>query len=210
MLSTKIKSIARRIPKLEMLAAHPNPEPWRGRGLRHRPPALIGPMLSPWFPVWKSAMSGMPRGSPVRFSTACCATGSCTISRSSGTSNGRCSPEPTTGSYEPCWYVRKINAAWYGQPGENSTIWASPSPKFIMGGSDETKFDHPTQKPIELMRRPTRARQRRSACGRRTASWDAAIRDSKTRTWMYGWPLWSERRKYSERSLAKMIYETRP
>jgi DNA modification methylase len=23
-----------------------------------------------------------------------------------------------------------------------------------MGGSDETKFDHPTQKPVELMRRP--------------------------------------------------------
>ena len=23
-----------------------------------------------------------------------------------------------------------------------------------MGGSDETKFDHPTQKPLELMRRP--------------------------------------------------------
>jgi DNA modification methylase len=28
------------------------------------------------------------------------------------------------------------------------------SPKFIMGGSDEEKFDHPTQKPVELMRRP--------------------------------------------------------
>jgi len=56
--------------------------------------------------------------------------------------------------HEPCWYVRKVNAPWYGKPGENSTIWASPSPKFIMGGSDETKFDHPTQKPIELMRRP--------------------------------------------------------
>jgi DNA modification methylase len=23
-----------------------------------------------------------------------------------------------------------------------------------MGGSDEEKFDHPTQKPVELMRRP--------------------------------------------------------
>jgi DNA modification methylase len=50
--------------------------------------------------------------------------------------------------------VRKKNAAWYGKAGENSTIWASPSPKFIMGGSDETKFDHPTQKPVALMRRP--------------------------------------------------------
>ena len=57
-------------------------------------------------------------------------------------------------AHEPCWFVRKKNAPWYGKPGENSTIWDSPSPKFIMGGSDEKKFDHPTQKPIELMRRP--------------------------------------------------------
>jgi DNA modification methylase len=53
-----------------------------------------------------------------------------------------------------CWFVRKKNARWYGKAGENSTIWDSPSPKFIMSGSDEEKFDHPTQKPIELMRRP--------------------------------------------------------
>jgi DNA modification methylase len=56
--------------------------------------------------------------------------------------------------HEPCWYVRKKNAPWYGKAGENSTIWDSPSPKFIMGGSDEEKFDHPTQKPVELMRKP--------------------------------------------------------
>ena len=56
--------------------------------------------------------------------------------------------------HEPCWFVRKKNAPWYGKAGENSTIWACPSPKFIMGGSDEDKFDHPTQKPIELMRKP--------------------------------------------------------
>jgi DNA modification methylase len=56
--------------------------------------------------------------------------------------------------HEPCWYVRKKNAPWYGKAGENSTVWDSPSPKFIMGGSDEQKFDHPTQKPVELMRRP--------------------------------------------------------
>jgi DNA modification methylase len=47
-----------------------------------------------------------------------------------------------------------VNAPWYGKAGENSTIWASPSPKFIMGGSDEQKYDHPTQKPVDLMRRP--------------------------------------------------------
>ena len=56
--------------------------------------------------------------------------------------------------HEPCWYVRKKNAPWYGKPGENSTIWNAPSPKFIMGGSGEDKFDHPTQKPVELMRKP--------------------------------------------------------
>ena len=56
--------------------------------------------------------------------------------------------------HEPCWYVRKKNAPWFGKAGENSTIWDSPSPKFIMGGSDEEKFDHPTQEPVELMRRP--------------------------------------------------------
>jgi hypothetical protein len=57
-------------------------------------------------------------------------------------------------AHEPCWMVRKKNAPWYGKPGENSTVWESPSPKFMMGGSDEDKFDHPTQKPVELMRKP--------------------------------------------------------
>ena len=56
--------------------------------------------------------------------------------------------------HEPCWYVRKKNAPWFGKAGENSTVWSSPSPKFIMGSSDEEKFDHPTQKPVELMRKP--------------------------------------------------------
>jgi DNA modification methylase len=56
--------------------------------------------------------------------------------------------------HEPCWYVRKKNAPWFGKAGENSTIWDSPSPKFLMGGSAEEKFDHPTQKPVELMRKP--------------------------------------------------------
>jgi DNA modification methylase len=55
--------------------------------------------------------------------------------------------------------------------GENSTIWDSASPKFIMGGSDEEKFDHPTQKPIDLMRRPILNHAKR---GRQytTPSWD--------------------------------------
>jgi DNA modification methylase len=57
-------------------------------------------------------------------------------------------------AHEPCWYVRKKNAPWFGKAGENSTIWDAESPKFIMGRSEEEKFDHPTQKPVELMRRP--------------------------------------------------------
>src|SRR5580658_8994840 len=56
--------------------------------------------------------------------------------------------------HEPCWFVRKKNAPWYGKAGENSTVWSCPSPKFIMNNSKEEKFDHPTQKPVELMRRP--------------------------------------------------------
>jgi DNA modification methylase len=57
-------------------------------------------------------------------------------------------------AHEPCWFVRKKNAPWFGKAGENSTVWDSPSPKFIMGNGDEDKWDHPTQKPVELMRRP--------------------------------------------------------
>jgi len=58
--------------------------------------------------------------------------------------------------HEPCWYVRKVNAPWYGKAGENSTVWDCASPKFIMGASKDpadVKQDHPTQKPVELMRR---------------------------------------------------------
>lgn len=57
--------------------------------------------------------------------------------------------------HEPCWYaVRKGKTAnWQGSK-DQTTIWVAASPKMIMGGSDEEKFDHPTQKPVELMRRP--------------------------------------------------------
>ena len=45
--------------------------------------------------------------------------------------------------HEPAWYLRKKNAPWYGRAGDNSTVWDSPSPKFIMGRSKEEKCDHP-------------------------------------------------------------------
>jgi DNA modification methylase len=56
--------------------------------------------------------------------------------------------------HEPCWFVRKKNAPWHGKTGENTTVWNAVAPKMIMGGSDEEKFDHPTQKPVLLMTRP--------------------------------------------------------
>ena len=58
-------------------------------------------------------------------------------------------------AHEPCWVVRKPRAKvpFLGSR-DQATVWRVPSPKMIMGGSDEEKFDHPTQKPVELMRRP--------------------------------------------------------
>jgi hypothetical protein len=53
------------------------------------------------------------------------------------------------------------DAPWYGKAGESSTVSDSASPKFIMGGSDEQKFDHPTEKPVELMRCPILNRTKR-------------------------------------------------
>ena len=64
--------------------------------------------------------------------------------------------------HEPCWYaVRKGKTAnWLGSK-DQTTVWVAASPKMIMGGSDEEKFDHPTQKPVELMRRPVLNHTRR-------------------------------------------------
>jgi len=56
--------------------------------------------------------------------------------------------------HEPCWYVRKPKAPWLGKAGEFTTVWDLSSPKQVMSKSGEEKFDHPTQKPIECMRRP--------------------------------------------------------
>jgi hypothetical protein len=50
--------------------------------------------------------------------------------------------------HEPCWYVRKKSAPWFGKVGENAAIWDSPSPKFIKDGSDEDEFDNPRKTPL--------------------------------------------------------------
>ena len=57
--------------------------------------------------------------------------------------------------HEPCWYaVRKGKTAeWVGDR-TLSTVWTLASPKMIMAGSAEERYDHPAQKPIETMQRP--------------------------------------------------------
>ena len=56
---------------------------------------------------------------------------------------------------EPCWYaVRKgASSKWVGSR-DQSNVWDAASPKMLMTGSDETKEDHPTQKPLLCMERP--------------------------------------------------------
>jgi len=59
--------------------------------------------------------------------------------------------------HEPCWVVRKpgVPNLYIGERNQ-STVWRAPSPKMIMGGSDEEKQDHPAQKPVVLSEIPIR------------------------------------------------------
>jgi DNA modification methylase len=60
-------------------------------------------------------------------------------------------------AHEPCWVVRKpgIPNLYIGSR-DQSTIWRAPSPKMIMSGSTEEKYDHPAQKPVVLSEIPIR------------------------------------------------------
>ena len=60
-------------------------------------------------------------------------------------------------AHEPCWAVRKpgVPNLFLGER-DQSTIWRAPSPKMIMAGSTEAKFDHPAQKPVVLFESPIR------------------------------------------------------
>lgn len=82
--------------------------------------------------------------------------------------------------HEGCYYAFRVGAEvpWYGpthvpaffarKPGsgmpwlggaDQSTVWTAASPKMIMGahgGEEDDKYDHPTQKPVELYARPIR------------------------------------------------------
>ena len=54
--------------------------------------------------------------------------------------------------HEPCWVVRKpgVPNLFIGERNQ-STVWEAPSPKMIMSGSKEEKFDHPAQKPVAVI-----------------------------------------------------------
>jgi DNA modification methylase len=55
--------------------------------------------------------------------------------------------------HEPCWYAVKGTGHWAGDR-KQTTVWDLKSPIHIMSGSDEQKTSHPTQKPVECMKRP--------------------------------------------------------
>ena len=55
--------------------------------------------------------------------------------------------------HEPCWYAVRGTGHWTGDR-KQTTVWDFASPLHIMGGSKEKKTPHPTQKPVECMRRP--------------------------------------------------------
>ncbi len=60
--------------------------------------------------------------------------------------------------HEPCWVVRRpgVPNLFLDDHHTQSTVWRAPSPKMIMGGSTEEKFDHPAQKPVVLSEIPIR------------------------------------------------------
>ena len=57
--------------------------------------------------------------------------------------------------HETCWYAvaKGKSAHWIGGRSQ-TTVWEAPSPKHIMSGSKDGKFDHPTQKPLLLSEIP--------------------------------------------------------
>ena len=55
--------------------------------------------------------------------------------------------------HEPCWYAVRKSGQWTGDR-KQTTVWTFASPLHIMSGSKEEKTAHPTQKPVECMKRP--------------------------------------------------------
>jgi DNA modification methylase len=65
------------------------------------------------------------------------------------------SRQPYHWKHEPCWFaVRRGRKVPWVAGRDQVTVWEAASPKHIMGGSSEEKFEHPTQKPVLLYRIP--------------------------------------------------------
>lgn len=59
--------------------------------------------------------------------------------------------------HEPCWYAIKkgCTAKWIGG-NQETTVWDATIPNHPMAKDDDTRTEHPTQKPIEIMARAIR------------------------------------------------------
>jgi DNA modification methylase len=59
--------------------------------------------------------------------------------------------------HEPCWFaVKKGQTIPWHAGRDQMTVWEAAAPKMIFGHSEEEKFDHPVQKPVELSLIPIR------------------------------------------------------
>ena len=120
--------------------------PHRNHDLRRHARRLVGSIRAGAEPRGRVRLARVA-SSRAKCSTDCCGSAFCITSRSSGTKARTVLTRTLYWfQHEPCWFVRKKNAPWFGKAGENSTIWDSPSPKFIMGGSDEEKYRSPDAK----------------------------------------------------------------
>ena len=87
--------------------------------------------------------------------TACCASASCIPSRSSGTRAARSSRERTTGiSMSPAGTSGRRTRPGSARPARTPPSGTRPRRNSSWADRTRRKYDHPTQKPVELMRRP--------------------------------------------------------
>ena len=137
------------------------PSYMKKRTAGHTETSISGDTRADWseafelVPASRSPTSGTQVNSRAKFSMACCALGSSTISRLSGIRAERSHANPIlvssmnlAGSCEKKTLLgtaRPARTRPFGTRRRRNSSWAS---------SDEDKYDHPTQKPIELMRKP--------------------------------------------------------
>ena len=92
---------------------------------------------------------------PAKFSPVCCRSASCTISRSSGQGTRSDDAHPLLVSTRTLLVRAKEKRPLVREARqERNDLGVRPPRSSSCGGSKEEKFDHPTQKPVELMRKP--------------------------------------------------------